>query len=127
MKQKSFPIFLLQLFGLSAILFGVFSLLFSKVIPVTGVPLGLMFLMLFVITAFSHLILMQAGKKNPRTFTYSFMFTSLTRLVIYGAFIVIYGRGHADIVKPFVLTFFVLYIIYTVFEIRSVLGFLKGK
>ncbi len=127
MKQGSFVAFLLQLFGLTAILYGVLYMFFTKVMPVTGIPLEVMLGMLFAVTALSHFIIIQSGKKNPRAFTYAFMFTSLTRLVVYGVFIVLYGRQHSDIVKPFVLSFFVLYIIYTVFEIRSVLGYLKGK
>ncbi|HSY77321.1 MAG TPA: hypothetical protein VK890_10715 [Bacteroidia bacterium] len=127
MKQNSFTAFLLQLFGLSAILYGGLFVVFTKVSVTPGIPLGLMFLMLFCITAISHFILLNAGRKNPQAFTYSFMATSMVRLVIYGIFIVLYGYKHPDIAKVFAITFFALYIIYTVFEIRSVLGSLKGK
>lgn len=90
-------------------------------------PLGLMFIMLFVITGTSHLILTKAGARGGQPFTYAFMVTSMVRLVIYGVFIVIYGYSHHEVAKVFALTFFALYVIYTAFEIRSVLGYMKNS
>ncbi|MGP8217158.1 MAG: hypothetical protein ACLQQ4_16430, partial [Bacteroidia bacterium] len=123
MKQGSFLSFFLQLLGLSAILFGLLFLVFTRVIVTPGLPLGLMVAILFAITFISHFILMRAGKKSPQAFTYSFMFTSVIRLIIYGIFIVLYGYKHTSIAKTFAITFFGMYIVYTVFEIRSVLNF----
>lgn len=127
MKQNSFIGFILQLFGLSAFLFGVLFFVFTRFIIVANMPLGLMLLMLFFITGASHLILTRAGTKSAQAFTYAFMVTSMVRLVIYGIFIVLYGYNHHEVAKVFALTFFALYVIYTAFEIRSVLGYMKKK
>jgi hypothetical protein len=127
MKQGSFVGFLLQLFGLSAFLFGILFLVFTRYYIVQAMPLGLMFIVLFVVTALSHLILLKAAKKSAQAFTYAFMGISMVRLVMYGVFIVLYGYQHHEVAKIFALTFFALYIIYTAFEIRSVLGYMKGK
>jgi hypothetical protein len=127
MKSNPFVAFLLQLFGLSAFLFGILFVVFTKVMVTQGMPLGLMFIVLFFITAFSHFILLRSAKKGAQAFTYAFMGISMVRLVIYGVFIVLYGYNHHEVVKLFALTFFALYIIYTAFEIRSVLGYMKGK
>src|SRR6185312_11827833 len=97
MKQNSYLGFVIQLFGLSALLYGAMFLVFTRAIVAPGIPLEIMFGMLFVITALSHYILVASGKKNPRTFTYSFMFTSVVRLIIYGLFIILYGYKHTDI------------------------------
>jgi hypothetical protein len=126
MKQGSFVGFLLQLFGISAFLFGILFFVFTRYYIVANMPLGLMFIVLFVITALSHLILLNSAKKSAQAFTYAFMGVSMVRLVIYGVFIVLYGYKHHEVAKVFALTFFALYIIYTVFEIRSVLGYMKS-
>jgi hypothetical protein len=127
MKQGPFVVFLLQLFGLSAILFGILFVVFTRYWIVPGMPLGLMFIVLFIITAISHTILMRVSQKGAQAFTYSFMGISMARLLIYGIFIVLYGYKHHEVAKVFALTFFGLYIIYTAFEIRSVLGYMKKK
>ncbi|HTB07457.1 MAG TPA: hypothetical protein VK806_10940 [Bacteroidia bacterium] len=126
MKQGSFLAFILQLFGITVVCYGALFIVFTKAVPVPTMPLELMLLMLFVVTGLAHFIILRSGKNNPTKFTYAFMFTSVIRLIIYGMFIILYGWKHAEIAKAFALTFFGLYLLYTIFEIRSILKYLKG-
>lgn len=125
---KGFAAFFVQLFGISALLFGIQC--YISTYNLYEMPIrhyALIYLVLFFVTAISHVILMKTGQKNPRTFVYSFMFLSVIRLIIYGVFLVIYGYKHRGIAVPFAIDFFILYVIFTAFEIWSVLRYLKGK
>jgi hypothetical protein len=126
MKQGSFLAFLLQLLGITILCYGALFIVFTKAVPTPTMPLEIMLLMLFGVTALAHFIILKSGKNNPTKFTYAFMFTSVVRLIIYGLFIILYGWKHADIAKPFAISFFCLYLLYTIFEIRSVLKHLKS-
>lgn len=127
MNKDSFPAFLLKLLILSAVLYGLLFLFFTKVVVMPAMPIELMLLTLFGITALSHFVVLRAGKKDARIFTFSFIGTSTGRLIAYSIFLLVYGYLHKDIAKVFILTFFVLYIIYTIVEIKSVQAFLKKK
>ena len=126
MKQGSFLSFIVQLLGITIIAYGALFIVFTKVQPLPSMPLEIMLLLLFGVTAIGHYIIVKAGKNGPRQFTYAFMFTSVIRLIIYGLYIILYGYKHTDIAKPFAITFFALYLLFTVFEIRSVFSYLKA-
>ena len=127
MKQGSFLSFFLQLLVLSGVLYGAMYFLFTRVYIMPLMPTELMLLVLFGVTAGSHFIVMKAKEKSPQVFTRTYMGTSTGRLILYSIFMFIYCIIHKDIARVFVATFFVLYIIYTVFEVRSIRVFLKKK
>ncbi len=127
MKQDSFPAFLLKLAALSALLYGLLFLAETKVSAMQGIPKELMIAVLFVITGISHFIITKTKEKSPQIFTRAYMGTSTARLILYSVFILVYCFGHRDVAKVFVLVFFVLYIVYTIFEVRSVQSHLKKK
>jgi hypothetical protein len=128
MKQSPFILFAVKLSVLSALLFGAaYYMSASSYLELSKHQLAMMFIILFIITSLSFYIVMQSAQKSPRTFTYAFMFSSTIRLLVYGAFIALYCHWHPQVAIPFAVTFFVLYMVYTGFEIGSLLGFLKQK
>ena len=127
MKQSSLLNFFVRLLILSLAVYGLLVLLFTKVWVNPAMPNELMVLVLLVVTGTSYLVVVKTGDKNPNTFTRSYMSTSSLRLILYSIFAIVYCFGHRDIAKTFVATFFILYIVYTIFEVKSVLSYFKKK
>jgi len=126
MNKDSFAAFLLKLFALTVILFGISFYVFNKLI-VLPMPCGIILGVLFIVTALSHYIVMKAAAKSGQVFTRTYMSLSSGRLMLYSIFIFAYCFTHRDIAKEFVLTFFVYYIFYTIFDVRAVRVFLRKK
>lgn len=78
-----------------------------------------------LVTIFSHLKLMDARQKNARGFSTVFLSTMMIKLLIYMAFILVYLLVDKTNAINFVLTFFVLYLVFTAFEVREISIFLK--
>ena len=78
-----------------------------------------------LVTIFSHLKLMDARQKNARGFSTVFLSTMMIKLLIYMAFILGYLLVDKTNAINFVLTFFVLYLVFTAFEVREISIFLK--
>ena len=125
--MKPFTLFLIKLFALTLILYGISFLVFTRFADLPKMPIELMLIVLFTVTAISHFIVTRAGDKGAQVFTRSYMSLSTGRLIAYSIFLFAYCFGHRDIAKMFVLTFFVYYIFYTVFEVREVQSHLKKK
>lgn len=124
--MKSFTGYLVQLFVLSAVLFAISFYVFTKHI-VLPMPCGIMLGVLFIVTALSHYIVKKAAEKSGQVFTRTYMSLSSGRLILYSIFIFAYCFTHRDIAKEFVLTFFIYYIFFTIFDVRAVRVFLKKK
>lgn len=122
--NQSFTSFLLKLLVLTMVLFGISFYIFSKLI-VLPMPCGIMLLVLFSITALSHYLVMRTADKGPQVFTRTYMSLSSGRLIAYSIFVFAWCFGHRDFAKEFVLTFFVYYIFYAMFEVRTVRAFFK--
>jgi len=79
------------------------------------------------ITLGVHTYLIKASQDKPRKFTSKFIGATGLKMFIYIIFIAIYiliDRQHAI---PFLISFLILYILYTVFEVISVLNYLKNR
>jgi len=126
MKNWDTKQFIGYLFLLSIALYGVLFFIFTKVMPAPGVPLYYMIPILFVFTALAYIILVRTKDKNPRQFVYSYMLISMGRLLMYGGFVFIYALSHRENAREFAVTFFLLYLVYTIFEIKAVLSYFKS-
>jgi hypothetical protein len=127
MKQKPFASFLFELLALSVILYGLLWIIFQKLLDMPEIRFEFMLIVLFIVTALSYWLVVNSTKKDYRTFTYSYIGSSTGRLILYSVFLFAYCFNHRDTAKVFILTFFVLYIIYTVFEVRKVQKFIKPQ
>jgi hypothetical protein len=84
-------------------------------------------LVLFVITIGVHRYLIIASQADNRKFTYKFMGATGIKMFVYLIFIAVYlliDREHA---VPFLICFLILYFLYSVFEILTVLKYLKNN
>lgn len=95
--------------------------------PITGVyPFLVCFV--FTVTLFMHIILARAVNQKPAAFINRFMLGSSVKLFVYLIFMVVYALLKREQAVHFVLTFFLLYIIYTFYDITmSNRFFRKGE
>ena len=90
---------------------------------------GLLFmpLLLFVITLGVHRYIIIASQADNKKFTYKFMGATGLKMFVYLILIVIYlllDREHA---VPFLISFLILYVLYSFFEVLAVLKYLKNN
>ena len=121
MKQfvRKFMIFSLILIVIAVILY----LSALKSFYVKSFPLQIF--LIGSLTLYSHLRLIKACEQNIRKFTTVFMLSVTLKLIVYLSFLLICLLIDHSNALSFVLTFFVLYVCYTVFEVIQVLNFLK--
>jgi len=82
-------------------------------------------ILLATVTALLHRKLILAGNKRPQKFITIFMAITGIKLLSYLFILLIYILLLTQYAIPFLLIFFVLYIIYTVVEIFSILKYLN--
>jgi len=82
-------------------------------------------LLIAVVTTIGHLWVIRAADQNPMKFTTAFMASVTLKLLVYLFFMLIYLLFDHTQVISFMLTFIVLYISFTIFEVIQVLKFIK--
>jgi hypothetical protein len=125
--KKKYRQFIIRLTMLSLIA-GLTAYLLSLFLPdgiITRAYPWLIFLF-FVITALVHYVLLRITELNPRKFVGYFMLATTLKLLNYLIVIIIYVFIVKTGVLPFILAFFTLYIIYTVFEVATILSQTKS-
>lgn len=110
----------------SLVLIAIAVILFLTILNAFYVPLfPLQLLLIGSLTLFSHLRLIKACEQNIRRFSTVFMLSVTVKLMAYLSFLLICLMIDHSNALSFVLTFFVLYVSFTVFEVSQVLNFLK--
>jgi hypothetical protein len=125
--KKKYRQFIIRLIVLSLVA-GITAYLLSLLLPdgtITKVYPWLI-LLFFVITAVVHYVLLRITELNPRKFVGYFMLATTLKLLNYLIVIIIYVFTVKTGVLPFILAFFALYIIYTVFEVANILSQTKS-
>jgi hypothetical protein len=112
-------IFTIILTSISAILY----LTFLKPFYIKSFPLQL--LLIGSLTTYSHVRLMKAFEQNIRRFTSVFMLSVTLKLMVYLSFLLICLLIDPSNALAFVLTFLILYICYTIFEVTQALKLFK--
>lgn len=80
-----------------------------------------------LLTAIFHYSIIQIQDKGASKFANRFMMVSGIKMMIYLAIITSYSFLFPEKAKVFLITFFILYILYTFFEISLILRYLKRK
>ena len=85
------------------------------------------FLLLFFsfVTLVTHFVLMRSLTKSQRAFINTFMLSVMARLLVYLMFFGIYIYLNKENVLVFTIIFLLFYITFTLFEVISVLRYLK--
>jgi hypothetical protein len=74
-----------------------------------------------------HCWLLKVVSKNPRAFNRVYMMQTGIKLLIYIGCVMIYLSLHREFAIRFVAFFMAVYIVFAVFEVISILGFIKHK
>jgi hypothetical protein len=118
--------FLMKFLIFSLAVTGTATLLFISVLQpyyVKSFPLQLLVISTF--TFFTHLRLIKATEKNIQVFTNTYILTITLKLLTYFMFLLVCLLIDSSEAISLVISFFVLYICYTVFEITQLLNIKK--
>ncbi|MEN8224075.1 MAG: hypothetical protein ABFS05_01845 [Bacteroidota bacterium] len=85
--------------------------------PVYPFVVGLFFLITLVVYHF----MIKALETRPARFVNIFLLTTMLKLLLYMVIMVIYALLNREVARPFIISFFILYIIYTIIEVVSLL------
>lgn len=87
------------------------------------------FMLLFfvMITVSFYEILARSLRKNPKIFSNLFMALSAGKLLVILLVIIIYLILKKSTVIPFLAGTFLLYLVFTFFEVKTLLGLVQGK
>jgi hypothetical protein len=126
MRKKYFQ-FIIRITILSMAL-GLLAYILGRFLPDGIISRAVFYLIILfhVITAIVHYILLRITTMNPRKFVSYFMLATFIKLMIYLIVIVVYVFFVKVGILPFILSFFILYIFYTVFEVVTILAQTKG-
>lgn len=120
--------FVKRIFIFSAII-GILSLLSAIALPSEYVSIAMPYLLFFffAITCLSHYFVLKTVKERTSRFINYFMISIFAKLVFYSILIVLYSLVNTEDIIPFVITFFMYYLCYTVFELIEILKATKKK
>lgn len=118
--------FLIKIFVLSLIIYGISALLFTTILKAYCLAsFPYLILLIACVTAIGHLWVVKASKQNTMKFSTAYMAVVTLKLMIYllvMLFFLLYNRSQTI---PFVLTFIVFYSLFTIFEVVEILRILK--
>jgi hypothetical protein len=99
----------------------------SFLIPKTDITpvLPWLFIFFLAITLISYYILINAAQKKFIRFLNYYLLTTTVKLVLFIAVLMTYIMLNRKDVVPFALSFFLLYLCYTIFEVVSIVGYSK--
>jgi len=79
------------------------------------------------VTIIVHFILLKVSEKRTTAFINYFMILTFGKLIFYLTIIIIYALLNREDVVPFIISFFILYVFFTVFEVTLSLNQTKLK
>ena len=112
-------LFTLTIYAISSVLFHTVL----ETIHLSVFPYQL--LLIAIVTTTGHLWVIRAADQNTMKFTTAFMASVTLKLLVYLFFMLIYLWIDRSQVIQFVLSFMVLYILFSVFEVTQILKFIK--
>ena len=102
--------------------------LYQWIIPQYYLSIFPFLIVFFVLTTIAvHFILTKAGKQKITRFSTYFMGSISVKLIIYILFITIYAFTCRETAVPFLITFLLLYFVFTFFETYSLLNTFKKE
>ena len=126
--MKSDIRFLKQLSLLTLIVGLAGALLFNTILKEYYLPVFPVLLIFFALmTYIFHTVLERSFKRKPEKFTYIFMGMSAGKLFVSLLMIVIYLIFRRDTVIPFLAGTFLLYLVFTFFEVKTLLRMVQDK
>jgi len=101
----------------------VVSLIFFASMPAWYYPPVFPYLVafFFVTTLVVYHFMLKSLEKRPARFINIFLLTTMLKLFAFMTFMVVYALLNREMARPFIIAFFILYIIYTIIEVVSLL------
>jgi hypothetical protein len=124
--KKKLQHFAIRLIAFSLILL-VIAFILKVLLPEGSLPQSLpyLFILFFIIKELVHWILLRITSVKPEKFISYFMMATMSKLIIYFTTVLVYVFMNQTGISSFIISFFVLYIFYTVFEVTSILRQIK--
>jgi hypothetical protein len=85
-----------------------------------------LYVFFFSVTILVHYTLLLVSKKRTLQFSNYFMLLTFGKLIFFLSIILVYFLLNRDDVLPFAIAFFILYILFTVFEVMQSLALSKS-
>ncbi len=118
--------FIVQGFFIILLLAVIGYFLFTGVFnPYYQVILPFVLLFIFLFTTVIHAILLKTARKEPKKLVNRFLMLTGLKMMIYLFIMIIYLIISKQDSAPFLLTFLIVYLVFTIFEISSILSHLK--
>lgn len=120
--------FIIKMLIFTTLIIAIAAILFSTLLKtwyIASYPYQI--ILIATITTIGHLLVIKASSQNSRKFATAFLTSVTLKLMIYLTFILVYLLIDHTQAIPFVLTFIIAYILFTVFEVIQVLNFIKKK
>jgi hypothetical protein len=108
---------------IGAVGFGVVQLLPPEYVTPT---LPFLYVFFFALTIIVHYVLLQVSQKRTMQFSNYFMLLTFGKLIFLLSIILVYFLLYRDDALPFAIAFFVLYILFTTFEVVQSLALAKS-
>jgi len=126
--KSEYILYLKKLLIFSAMI-AVVSFVIAFFLPQEYVSPSMPFLLVFfvAVSLLTHYFVLKTMTKRMSQFVNFFMISIFVKLLLYITIIVIYGLTNTADLIPFVVTFFVFYLLYTLFELIAVLKLQKGN
>jgi len=126
--SKPLKFFLIRLVYLTLIVYGLGFLVFRFLYP-GDFYLFFAFLPLifYGVNAIFHGTLVSASHLDMRKFTQRFLTVFGVKIMLLLVFIITYAYFNPEKAVPFLITFFILYLVYTTFEIISIVRYQQHK
>ncbi|HBS85431.1 MAG: hypothetical protein A2W91_16615 [Bacteroidetes bacterium GWF2_38_335] len=120
--NPAFKKFLIKNILLSLFIWTVSAILFLTVLKDWFIPvMNFVFLFCMVLSIVTQKIVLDANKKKTARFVPVFMLSVFVKLMAYIIFIVAYVFSDRENAVPFLILFLLLYFVYTIFEVISIL------
>ncbi len=120
--------FLQHLLIYSAIL-GVIAIILYYLLPKGFITPVLPFLFVFflAVSLISFFILIRSLNAKLSRFINTFLITTVAKLILYIGIMILYVLLNPNDAVPFMITFFILYLLYTVFELVKMIPLTKNQ
>jgi len=121
--RKKYQHFILRLTLLSLVL-AMLVFLLDRFLPsgIISPATPYLLILFYAITAVVHYVLLKITILNPRKFVGYFMLATFLKLLNYLIVIIVYVFFVKEGILSFILSFFTLYIVYTIFEVVTILA-----
>jgi len=107
---------------LAVIGYFLFTVVFN---PYYQVILPFVLLFVFLFTTVIHAILLKTARKKPKKLINRFLMLTGLKMMIYLLIMMIYLVISKQDSAPFLITFLIVYLVFTIFETLSILSYLK--